>query len=79
MPYKEITDLPQSVHDSLPKHAQEIYQAAFNSAWEEYGPGQASERRSKDDDPEEVAHRVAWAAVKKQYERVKEGEWKRKS
>ncbi|MGE5382264.1 MAG: ChaB family protein, partial [Omnitrophica WOR_2 bacterium] len=36
MPYKEIDDLPERVRGNLPKHAQEIYLAAFNSAWDEY-------------------------------------------
>jgi cation transport regulator len=65
MPYKQQTDLPDSVKDNLPKHAQEIYQAAFNSAWDEYNHD------------EERAHRVAWAAVKNKYEKdEKTGEWK---
>lgn len=65
MPYKQRTDLPDSVKDHLPKHAQEIYQAAFNSAWDEYHHD------------EERAHRVAWAAVKDKYEKdEKTGEWK---
>lgn len=55
MPYSSLRDLPESVKDNLPHHAQEIYQAAFNSAWDEY---------SHD---EERAHRVAWAAVKNSY------------
>ena len=64
MPYQELTDLPESVRDNLPKHAQEIYQAAFNNAWDEYGHD------------EERAHRVAWAAVKKSYEKnEKTGHW----
>ncbi len=33
MPYKDISDLPESVRDNVPKHAQEIYKEAFNSAW----------------------------------------------
>ena len=37
MPYKQITQLPDSVKDNLPKHAQEIYKEAFNSAEEQYG------------------------------------------
>lgn len=36
MPYDRITELPDSVKDSVPKHAQEIYKEAFNSAWDEY-------------------------------------------
>jgi len=68
MPYKELTDLPKSVRDSLPKHAQEIYQAAYNNAWEEYRHN------------EERAHRVAWAAVKKSYKKnEKAGHWTAKA
>ncbi|MBA2453512.1 MAG: ChaB family protein [Chloroflexia bacterium] len=67
MPYNKISDLPESVRDHLPKHAQEIYQAAYNSAYEEY------------DHEEERAHRVAWAAVKNDYEKdEKSGDWKKK-
>jgi cation transport regulator len=36
MPYEELSDLPESVKDNLPKHAQEICRAAYNSAWDEY-------------------------------------------
>ncbi len=68
MPYIELTDLPKSVRDSLPKHAQEIYQAAYNSAWEEYRHN------------EERAHRVAWATVKKSYKKnEKTGHWTAKA
>ena len=64
MPYDNIRDLPDSVKDNIPSHAQEIYKSAFNSAWEEY----------KHD--EERAHRVAWAAVKDKYAKdEKTGKW----
>lgn len=66
MPYIKLSDLPDSVRDNLPKHAQEIYMAAYNSAWEQYD--QPEERRG-DASREETAHRVAWAAVKKKYEK----------
>ena len=36
MPYKKLSDLPESVTNNLPQHAQEIYLSAYNSAWEEY-------------------------------------------
>lgn len=76
MPYKKIEDLPDSVRDNLPKHAQEIYRAAFNSAWDEYD--EPKERRGGAS-REETAHKVAWAAVKKEYEKDEQtGEWKRK-
>jgi len=62
MPYKTISELPDSVSDHLPKHAQEIFQAAFNSAEDEYGE-------------EERAFRVAWAAVKHKYEKGDDDNW----
>ncbi len=34
MPHKNLSDLPDSVRTNLPKHAQEIYRAAYNSAWD---------------------------------------------
>ncbi len=67
MPYDSIKDLPASVRDNLPKHAQEIYQKAYNSAWDEY------------DHDEERAHRVAWSAVKKKYKKDDDtGKWGKK-
>jgi cation transport regulator len=50
MPYKQITQLPDSVKNNLPKGAQEIYKQVFNSAEDQYGE-------------EDRAHRVAWSAV----------------
>jgi cation transport regulator len=72
MPYQKTDELPESVRDNLPKHAQKIYQAAFNSAWAQYD--EPKERRD-DASREEVAHRVAWAAVKKSYTKNERGEW----
>ena len=76
MPYEELDELPKSVRDNLPKHAQEIYMKAFNNAWDEYAD--PKERRG-DASREETAHKVAWAAVKKVYEKDEEsGRWKEK-
>jgi cation transport regulator len=51
------------------------YTKAFNNAWDEYS--HPSDRREKGESHEEVAFRVAWAAVKKEYE--KEGDrWVKK-
>ena len=75
MPYDKLTELPGSVKDNLPKHAQEIYQAAFNSAWDEYD---SADKRRGDDSREEVAHKVAWAAVKHSYEKNEAGKWVKK-
>jgi cation transport regulator len=62
MPFDTSGDLPENVTKVLPKHAQEIYRAAFNSAWEEYkDPADRRDNSSR----EETAHKVAWAAVKK--------------
>ncbi len=64
MPYEDVKDLPESVREHLPKHAQEIYRAAYNSAWEEYNHDETR------------AHRVAWAAVEKKYHKnEKTGDW----
>ena len=62
VPYEKLADLPDSVRDNLPKHAQEIYRAAFNSAEEQYNE-------------EDRRHRVAWAAVKDKYEKDENGNW----
>lgn len=74
MPYDRLDQLPDNVTNVLPKHAQEIYQAAFNNAWDQY---KDPEDRKGDASREEVAHKVAWAAVKNEYE--KQGDkWKKK-
>ena len=63
--YKQITQLPDSVKNNLPKRAQEIYKEAFNSAVEQYGE-------------EDRAHRVAWSAVENKYEKNEKGNWSRR-
>jgi len=50
-PYSRNADLPPAVR-KLPKHAQDIFRKAFNSALSEYGD-------------ETKAFQVAWSAVKK--------------
>jgi cation transport regulator len=76
MPYRTLRELPASVREHLPIHAQEIYVAAFNSAWEEY---EDPEKRRGDTDREETAHRIAWSAVKQKYEKdEKTGKWREK-
>ena len=74
MPYQRTEELPESVRDHLPAHAQEIYRAAYNNAWDEYKD--PKERRSTES-REEVAHRVAWTAVKHEYEKdERTGQWR---
>jgi cation transport regulator len=72
MPYSSISNLPDSVRDNLPKHAQEIYKEAFNSAWDEYAD---KDERRGEESREEVAHKVAWSAVKQKYEKGRNGDW----
>ncbi|MCF3934885.1 ChaB family protein [Acuticoccus sp. M5D2P5] len=62
MPYDAKEDLPISLRTHLPPHAQEIYRAAFNHAFD-------SDPRERD--REARSHRIAWAAVKRSY--VKDG------
>jgi cation transport regulator len=75
MPYRNRSDLPERVRDSLPAHAQDIYLSAFNSAWEQYGD---PKEREGDASREETAHKVAWSAVKNVYRKDDDGSWRRK-
>jgi len=61
MPYSVNQDLPPSVRDHLPEHAQDIFREAFNHAYEAH---------KRDPRQEEAAFRIAWAAVKRRYEKV---------
>ncbi|HWE17492.1 MAG TPA: ChaB family protein [Hyphomicrobiaceae bacterium] len=63
MPYASNDDLPPAIRRHLPEHAQDIFREAFNNAWRTYGAREPYRR-------EEIAHRVAWAAVKKSYRKV---------
>jgi cation transport regulator len=65
MPYASNEDLPPSVRNHLPPHAQDIYRDAFNHAYAAHRNGPQVEG---------AAHRIAWGAVKRSY--VKSGgEW----
>lgn len=61
MPYPSSDDLPQSVRKHLPPRARGVYREAFNHAWETY---------RRDPDREQIAHRVAWSAVKKLFRKA---------
>lgn len=65
MPYKTNAALPAPVRAHLPSSAQTIYRNVFNGAWQRY---RADPRR------EEIAHRSAWAAVKRAYRKA-DGDW----
>lgn len=57
MPYGSINELPSSIKDTLPTHAQQIYVAAFNAS-------------IKEGKSETVAFKIAWSAVKNKYRKV---------
>jgi len=63
VPYDTKSDLPESVRNALPAHAQDIYKEAYNSAWDEYHHDEAR------------AHRVAWGAVERSYHKNDDGKW----
>jgi len=58
MPYPTNSDLPPPVQRVLPEHAQDIYRAAFNHAYERFAGD------------EDRARRIAWGAVKRRYVKV---------
>ncbi len=73
---KSTEDLPEGAENVLPTHAREIYREAHNHALEEY---RDPEKRWGRESLEETAHKVAWAAVKKAYEKdEKSGRWRMK-
>ncbi|MEO9319625.1 MAG: ChaB family protein [Nitrososphaera sp.] len=59
--------------DSLPEHAKHIYEKAHASALREY-KNPSKRRGGKSQSSEQVAHKVAWAAVKNEYQK-KGDEW----
>jgi cation transport regulator len=61
MPYDLNADLPPSVRSHLPEYAQDIFREAFNHA---HGA------HAHDPRQEEAAFRIAWAAVKKAYQKA---------
>ena len=73
MPYKNNHELPESVKNHLPEHAQSIYRKAFNSAYEGYID--PDKRHDPGESVEVVSHKVAWDAVKKLYRKGDDGYW----
>ena len=61
MPYANNDELPRSVREHLPAHAQDIFREAFNHALVRYGGDEA------------IAFSIAWAAVKRRYEKMDNG------
>ncbi len=58
VPYASNDDLPPSVREHLPPHAQDIFREAFNNAFQRHGSNEAT------------AFRIAWGAVKRRYEKL---------
>jgi cation transport regulator len=62
--------------DSLPKHAQHIYKKTHANAIEQY-QNPEKRRGGRRQSAEEVAHKAAWAAVKRDYTK-KGSKWVKK-
>jgi cation transport regulator len=63
--------------DSLPQHAQHIYKKVHSNAVKQY-KNPEKRRGGKRQSAEQVAHKAAWAAVKRDY--TKKGDkWMRKA
>jgi cation transport regulator len=70
MRHNSKSDLPETIR-ALPEGAQEIYLEAYNRAWDESEGDQTGDMAR-----DSVAHRRAWAAMKREYEQSWDtGEW----
>ena len=74
---KDLSDITKERIDELPAHAQEIFKEAHSSALEQY-KNPDKRRGGKKESNEEVAHKVAWSAVKKKYKKGEDGKWIKK-
>ena len=74
--YGELSDATEKRINQLPEHAQHIFKKAHASALKQY-ENPEKRRGGTKEDVEEVAHKVAWAAVKKEYKK-KGDEWVKK-
>ncbi len=64
MPYRTNQDLPESVRNSLPAEAQDIYRDAFNFAYKKYPEWDEGRK-----------HQYAWGAVKRRFHQDDKGSW----
>ena len=62
--------------DKLPSHAQKIYREAHKNAVKQYS-NPSKRRGGKQQSKEQIAHKVAWSAVKKEYKK-KDEKWVQK-
>lgn len=67
----DISDRTEKQIDELPTHGQEIFKEAHKNALDQYKDPK-KRRGGKKESKEQVAHKVAWSAVKKVYK--KEGD-----
>ncbi len=74
---KNLSVATQKRIDDLPNHAQEIFKEAHSNAVDEYQDPD-KRREGKKQSAEEVAHKVAWSAVKKKYKKNEDGTWTKK-
>ena len=59
--FDDDSELPKGISNNLPKNAQKLYKEVFNSAYDRY---------KHDANVEQIAHRVAWGAVKEKFEKT---------
>jgi cation transport regulator len=64
----DISDITEKQIDKLPTHAQEIFKEAHKNALDQYSDPK-KRRGGKKESQEEVAHKVAWSAVKRTYKK----------
>ncbi len=64
MTFRRNTELPEAVKRCLPLPAQDIYRSAFNHTWQSCRSPEARQAMQR----ELLAHKVAWAAVRRRYE-----------
>lgn len=72
----ELSETTEKRIDELPKHAQHIFKKAHSNAIKEYKDPD-KRREGNKESAEEVAHKVAWAAVKREYKK-KGDDWVKK-
>ena len=71
MPQRKSREgLPEAVRSSLPEHARGFYVEARDNAFDQY----KDPRKSCGHSLVEAAHQVAWAAVKREYEKNSKGD-----
>ena len=70
---EDLSESTKKRIDELPPHAQEIFKEAHNRAIDQYKDPD-KRRGGKKESAEEVAHKVGWSAVKRQYKKDNEND-----